>query len=273
MDTLPATLAEGTEAEVMYQFVSMAPPSIKSRLQIATTRIGGGVALSVRNDATGFWSKALGFGFAEPITHDLIGRVVDFYRAQDSKGAVFQIAPSVLPPNWNEISAEYGLRPDSYWVKLAAPVEDFWAGRSTLSVSPVDPGNVRDWATVTFRGFGMPEDGFTEMVAGSVANPDVRPFAAWDGDTMVATGTLFVRGEIGSLNAGATLPSHRNQGAQSALLAARAEAAAKAGCRWLIAETGLPAKGGSNPSLNNLLRAGFRPLYSRRNWNWQPDAA
>ncbi|WP_327589545.1 GNAT family N-acetyltransferase [Nonomuraea sp. NBC_00507] len=273
MDTLPAALAEGTEAEVMYQLVSMAPPSIKSRLQIATTRIGGGVALSVGNDPTGFWSKALGFGFAEPVTRDLIGRVVDFYRAQDSKGAVVQIAPSALPPNWNEICAEYGLRPDSYWVKLAAPVEDFRAGQSTLRVSPVAPESALEWATVTFRGFGMPEDGFAEMMAGSVANPDVRPFAAWDGDAMVATGTLLVRGEIGSLNAGATLPGHRNQGAQSALLATRAEEAAKAGCRWLIAETGLPAQGESNPSLNNLLRSGFRPLYSRRNWIWRPDAA
>jgi hypothetical protein len=68
-------------------------PSTKSALGIATTRMGGGVVLSVREDVTGYWSKALGFGFSEPVTGALIDRVVDFYRAERSRGAVIQIAP------------------------------------------------------------------------------------------------------------------------------------------------------------------------------------
>jgi len=65
------------------------------------------------------------------------------------------------------------------------------------------------------------------------------------------------------------MPEHRNQGAQSALLAALATEAANAGCRWLVAETGKPAEGSTNPSLNNLLRSGLRPLYDRQNWIWR----
>ncbi|MGP3959854.1 GNAT family N-acetyltransferase [Nonomuraea sp. 3N208] len=176
MEQLPAALAEGIEAELMYRFVSMAPSAIKSRLAIATTRVGGGVALSVHNDPTGFWSKALGFGFEEPVTADLIGRLVDFYLTQDSRGAVIQLAPSVLPP-----------------------------------------------------------EGFAEMMAATIDDPDFHPFAAWEGDKMIGTANLFVLGEVGSLNAAGTLPDHRNQGAQSALLAVRAKQAANAGCRWLVA--------------------------------------
>ncbi|MEV2271179.1 GNAT family N-acetyltransferase [Nonomuraea africana] len=272
MEELPTALAEGIEAEFMYQYVSMAPPPMKSALGIATTRIGGGVATSVRNDPTEFWSKALGFGFDEPVTHDLIGRVVDFYRSQDSKVAVLQIAPSVLPPDWEEIRAAYNLRPGAYNVKLACPVETFWPGESKLDIRPVGPEAAMEWATVGLRGFGMPEEGLAEMLAGSNDHPDFHPFAAWDGDTMIATANLFIRGSIGSLNAGATLPEHRNQGAQSALLARRAMEAAAMGCSWLVAETGLPAQGAANPSLNNMLRAGLRPLYSRRDWIWRPDA-
>jgi hypothetical protein len=103
-----------------------------------------------------------------------------------------------------------------------------------------------------------------------VEDSDFRPFAAWDGDDMIAAANLFVRGEIGSLNSAATLPGHQNQGAQSALLAARARAAAAAGCRWLVAETGKPEEGASSPSMNNLLRAGLKPLYDRQNWSWRP---
>ena len=91
----------------------------------------------------------------------------------------------------------------------------------------------------------------------------------WPHTLLIAAANLFVHGDIGSLNAAATLPAHRNRGAQSALLAARADAAAKAGCRRLVAEAGTPAEDELNPSLNNLLRCGLRPLYDRQNWIWR----
>ena len=118
-------LAEGVEAEFMYRYLSLAPQSVKSKLGIAAVRIGGGVALSARNDVTGYWSKALGFGLTEPISHDLIGRVLDFYRAHDTAGAVIQIAPSVLPRDWDEIVAQYNILPGTPWSKLACRIEDF----------------------------------------------------------------------------------------------------------------------------------------------------
>ena len=90
----------------MYQYVNAAPPAVKELLGIATTRIGGGVALSMRNDATGYWSKALGFGFGEAVTEDLVGRIVEFYRREQSPGAVIQIAPRALPSNWEELRAK-----------------------------------------------------------------------------------------------------------------------------------------------------------------------
>jgi acetyltransferase (GNAT) family protein len=269
LDELTAP-AEGIEAEFMYQYVNSAPPAVKTRLGIATARIGGGVALSMRHDVTGYWSKALGFGFDEPVTEDVLANIVEFYRIQNSPGAVIQIAPGALPSNWEELRARYGITADSAWIKLTCPIEDFRPGRSELRVARVDQGTAAEWASVTMRGFGMPEEGLADMLAASAANPDFRPFAAWDGDEMVATANLFVRGETASLNSGATLPGHQNQGAHSALLAARAKEAADAGCRTLVAETGKPAEGAVNPSLNNMLRSGLQPLYARQNWLWRP---
>ena len=260
---------ERIEAEFMHTYVSSAAQPVKSELGIATLRISGGVALSMRHDVTGYWSKALGFGFEEPVTEELIGRVLAFYRAERTPGAVIQIAPSVLPPEWDEICAHHDIRAGSPWVKLACPIADFRAGQTQLRVGPVPVGDVDEWASTTLRGFGMPEEGLADMMAASVEGPDFRPFAAWDGDDMIATANLFVRGEIGSVNSAATLPGHRSQGAQSALLAARAGAAADAGCRWLVAETGKPEEGVPSSSMNNLLRAGLRPLYERQNWSWR----
>ena len=164
----------------------------------------------------------------------------------------------VLPTNWDEICRSHDIRGDSRWFKLTCSVDHFRPiERTTLRVGPVGPDDVDAWARTTLRGFGMPVEGLAEMFAASASNPTFRPFAAWDGDEIVATANLFVDGEVASLNAGATLPSHQNRGAQSALIAARGKHAIAAGCRWLVAETGEPAEGAVNPSLNNLVRAGL----------------
>ncbi|MGV9803629.1 GNAT family N-acetyltransferase [Mycobacterium sp. NPDC003449] len=270
-DMTLTALAEGAEAEVMYQYETLAPPPTKSALGIATVRIGGGVALAMRNDPVGYWNKALGFGFAEPVTADLVRRVTDFYRAERSAGAVLQIAPAALPDAWPEICAEFGISFDSEWIKLACPVEEVEpAAPAGVDVGPVEPADVDEWASATLRGFGMPTAGLAEMMVACTGNPAFRPFAAWEGGEIVAAANLFVHGEIGALNAGATLDGYRTRGLHSALIAARAKEAARTGCRWLVAETAKPGGGEVNHSLNNLLRTGLRPLYTRQNWIWTP---
>ncbi len=264
-------LAEAAEAEFMYQYEKMASLSTQATLGIATARIGGGVALSMRNDVTGYWSKALGFGCTEPVTGQLIDQVIGFYRAEHCPGAVIQIAPASLPSDWPTICSRNNIRPDSHWIKLACSIDDFQPGKNTdLRIGSVGPEDFSRWASTALRVYGMPEEGLADMLAAGLAHPSFRPFAAWDGDEIVATANLFIHGEIGSLNTAATLPTHRNRGAQSALIAARAKEAANAGCRWLCAETGRPADGEINPSLNNLASAGLRPLYYRQNWTWTP---
>jgi hypothetical protein len=115
----------------------------------------------------------------------------------------------------------------------------------------------------------MPEGALSEMVAASVGRLDWRPYAVWDDEEIVAAGTMYIRQGIGQLSGGATLSFARNRGAQSALLAARAREAHAAGCRWLVAETGVEAPGTHNSSLHNMLRMGFTSLYQRQNWIWR----
>jgi len=246
----------------MYQYEVHAPES----LGVTAARLAGGVILHMRHDPISYWSKAL--GFTQEITPVLVAKILDFYRSCDATTAVLQFAPDLLPASFAELAAAQGLTEAGSLVKLGCAVDEVKTGATNLRVGRVAPSDAAAWGELILRSFGAPGTPLSDMIANSVSNPAFHAFAAWDGDTMVAGGNLLVHGDVGSINTGATLPEYRGRGAQSALVAARAEAARDAGCRWVVAETGLPAPGETNSSLNNLRRAGLQVLYHRRNWQW-----
>ncbi|MEV4349325.1 GNAT family N-acetyltransferase [Actinoplanes sp. NPDC049596] len=271
MHSPSAAQVETTEAEFMYQLEAGAPDPDQELLGIAVERLAGGVVLSAHNDPTSYWSKALGFGFGEPVTEGLIDRVLDVWRDQQNPIGVLQIAPEVTPHNWNQIRESRGLQPAGRIAKMAAPIGDVvTTGVSDLRIAPVERQDAERWARVVLDGLGMPHDGLGGMFAAMVSHPRFYPYAAWDGDTIAGGGTLFVHDDIGEIVAGAVLEPYRNRGAQTALIGARAAKARALGCRWLIGETGQPAEGRSNSSMNNMIRAGLKPLYVRQNHTWRP---
>ncbi|MFI6077819.1 GNAT family N-acetyltransferase [Actinoplanes sp. NPDC051343] len=257
-------MTEAIEADFMYEYGRCAPVDT---LGVGLARIGGGVAVSMRNDPTRYWSKAL--GFTAPITADLIDEVLDFYRKEGNPHAVLQIAPDRIPADWAGICASRGIRAGSEWVKLAASIRDIPpAAEGPLRVGRVTVKDADEWAGLVTTAFGMTAAGLPEMLAATAGDPRFQPYAVRAGDSIVAGGNLFIAGDVASLNAAATAPEFRGRGAQTALIHARIEAARAAGCRIVVAETGKPEPGENNRSLNNLRRAGLQPCYPRRNWIW-----
>ncbi|MEV6414991.1 GNAT family N-acetyltransferase [Kribbella sp. NPDC051718] len=263
-------LLETAEAESVWGYETYATPEVMERFGMASARIGGGVALAVRDDATNYWSRALGFGFSEPLSAEVVASVTDFYRGNGNPIAVLNIAPSVLPVDWDAICAKEGITGGGTWVKLARPAGLVAAPETELRVAEIEPVDAELWATVLTRGFGMPEELLVPMSKGVVGQPGWTAYGAYEGDELVAAATVLITGEVAEFCGAATLPEHRGKGAQSALLAARAQKAVAAGVKWFSAETGKPDEGEKNSSLNNMVRAGFEIRYDRRNWIWRP---
>ncbi|WP_052721162.1 GNAT family N-acetyltransferase [Actinoplanes rectilineatus] len=251
--------AERAEAEFMHDYLVGMPEPERTRLGVTAARIGGGVALAMAADPTNYWSKALGF---DPGALD---EVISFYRTSGVRQAVIQLTGlESAPPE---------LERGGTWIKLGADPRRVTAAPTSLRVGPVPDGEAVAWANVILDTFGMPRGDLTTMLASTVGRPGWQPFAAWDGDRIVAGANLFHQDGRAALNAAATLPEYRGRGAQSALIAARAAAAAEAGCHRVYAETGKPEPGGHNPSLANMVRAGLEPLYERDNWIWRSPGA
>ncbi|MFI5707196.1 GNAT family N-acetyltransferase [Kribbella sp. NPDC051620] len=265
-----AELLETAEAESIWGYETHAAPEVIERFGMASARIGGGVALAVRNDPTNYWSRALGFGFTEPVTAEVVASITDFYRGNGNPIAVLNLAPSVLPADWDAICAKEGITGGGTWVKLARPAGPVAAPDTELRVAEIEPADAEQWASVLTRGFGMPEELLVPMAKSVVGRPGWTAYGAYEGDQLVAAATLLISGEVAEFCGAATLPEHRGKGAQSALLAARAQKAGAEGVQWFSAETGKPDEGEQNVSLNNLARAGFEIQYDRRNWIWRP---
>ena len=273
--TVPIDLAERTEIEAYADFATGAPAPLREKLGIGSRHVGPALALAIREDPSRFFNRAGGFGLHEPITVDLLARVCDFYRETGVPLGMIMVAPSLLPPDWAVIVEKLKLTEGSRFVKLGCDVETALSGvdgvaalDSGLRVGLVESHHASEWATVMMTAFGL-TSALVDMAASCVGRPNWRQYAVWEGERIVAVGSIHMHGGCADMFGGATLPEARGRGAQSALLTARAQAAEAAGCRWLVAETGAERPGEHNTSLRNMLRAGFEPLYERVTWLWR----
>ncbi|MET8784258.1 MULTISPECIES: GNAT family N-acetyltransferase [unclassified Streptomyces] len=273
---VPIELAEQTEIRAYVDFVTGAPAPVWEALGIGSLRVGTALALTIREDPSRFFNKAGGFGADGPITEDVVAQVCEFYREQGVPQGAFMVAPPLLPQDWASIAAKRNLTEGGRLAKLGCEVDALVGSADgiaaldpDLRVGPVERHHAQEWATVMMTTFGFTAPFMIEMAAACVGRPNWRQYAVWEGERIIAVGSIFVNGDCADMFGGATLPQGRGRGAQSALLAARARAAQAAGCRWLVAETGAEAPGEHNSSLHNMLRAGFQPLYERVTWLWR----
>jgi len=153
-----------------------------------------------------------------------------------------------------------GLEADYPWQKFERGVEPFEA-RTELRVDAADGR----FGAVFAAAYGV-DAASASWLASVHRREGWHAFAAYDGEEPVATGALFVAGDVGWFGLGATLSGARGRGAQSAILAARIDRARELGLTRLVTETGAPRDGRRGPSYRNILRAGFQPSYVRPNY-------
>jgi GNAT superfamily N-acetyltransferase len=259
--------AELAEAHMMAHVEVLAPPELRASHGIALTRIAGATVLSMREDPTRYWSKAV--GFTEPVTADLVGEIVDFYQAQGNPRATIQVPPWAMPDDWSAIVDRYHLTRGAMIVKLGARVDEVIPHTTDLRIGEISGEDTGAWSGTALAGFGMAGVGLEPLFARFKDVPGHHMYAAWSGADLVSVAALTAYREVGYGNTAATLPAYRGRGAQSALISLRAREAAGLGCEWYVSDTGMPDEGdNSNPSYNNMRRAGLRILYTRRNWIW-----
>jgi ribosomal protein S18 acetylase RimI-like enzyme len=137
---------------------------------------------------------------------------------------------------------------------------------SELIVRPARAGDVSAIASIVGAGFDLPQRG-AELFTTLVDRPQWHVYVAMSGEAIAAAAGMFIEGDVAYLAFAATRPEFQRRGAQRTLMHARINRAADAGCQWIATETGFPlAADEPNPSYQNLLWAGFRPVAIRDNY-------
>ena len=174
------------------------------------------------------------------------------------------------PPPYGDAAFEgwaraAGLVRRSRWAKVLRGREKPPEAPSSLRITEAGPQYAEAFASAALGGFGMPPALMPWLVA-LAHRPGWRTYVGWDGDVPVSAAALRITADTAWCGLGATLPTHRGRGGQSALFARRIADALEAGCRVIVTETGEDTPQAPNPSYRNMIRAGFRLAHFRDNW-------
>lgn len=256
-----AELIEFGEAEAYVDFFAAAPPD----WNIYTRRIGGAVCLFAPDLPVMLFNRAIGLGLREPATETVLDDILALYRQSGARSYGVQLSPIAQPIDLTRWLEAHHLTTHDNWAKVYRAADQPIEVMTDLRVELIDRSRAADVAQVVYTAFGMPAS-LSAWIENSVGRSGWHYYAALDADRVVATGALFVRGEVGWLGMGSTYPEYRRRGAQGALMARRIRDAAALGCRWVITETGEDLPQQPNPSFHNMLRTGFQLAYQRPNY-------
>ena len=140
-----------------------------------------------------------------------------------------------------------------------------------VTVAPASIAESSTWIDTVATGFLHPDvfdappshesisrDVLDRIFGDTVAAPGFERFLARRGDVVAGGASLRMQDGVAQLNGAATLPAHRRQGVQTALLRYRLAEAARRGC-----DVGVVTTQPGSKSQENVQRAGFTLLYVR----------
>ena len=165
-------------------------------------------------------------GFAEALCR--VGEAVDFFARHRVDGEIV-VDPADVPSG-----VAPRLRLEAY---LADPAAIPPAPVPGLATRVVGPGEAAAWMDVVIEGYAPAPEMATiwrSMATQDAGDGQRRLFGELDG-RLVAASSIYIGGERGWLSWATVLPAARGLGIQRAMIAARAQVAADAGCTTIAA--------------------------------------
>lgn len=204
-------------------------------------------------------SQVYAWGLSGTVQADELDFIEHFYRER-GMGVRIRVCPyadqSVLP-----LLGMRGYTLRSLMNVFAFPLKGYSARPMDirgLEIRMVTERDARKWFDLIGAGGDWAEpDGASFMTIRCVAKPSSRFYLAYLNGRPVSGGALEIHDGVASLIASDTLPEYKRHGLHAAILRARLEISAQAGCEVAILKT----RPGSSTQ-TNALREGFELVYT-----------
>jgi GNAT superfamily N-acetyltransferase len=268
-DTLdPETVAalEHAEARAWGDMYDAAASTPGDPVGARTRPIAGGTAFALTSVDVALFNRMIGLGVPGPASEDDVEAAARFFVELGRSQSLVQVVPAARPAEITTWLARRGYVRGSEWVKMWRPLGAVPDVDTTLRVERIGTAQADAWVDVAATAFQMPPE-LRDLPRASIGRPGWFHYLGFDGDLPVCVAAMRVADDIAWLGWGATLPSHRLRGGQSALFARRLQDAQDLGCRYAVTETSAETPAAPlNRSYRNMLRLGFALAYLRRDW-------
>jgi hypothetical protein len=217
-------------------------------------------------------TQTFGLGLFDSVGNDEMEKIEQFFKQRGAE--VFHEVSPIADSSLLTLLNERGYKPCELSSVLFRPIEPGLslsrAPGDSIRVRVIEPGEEELWAKVVARGW---QDEAPELVQ---YLEDLAPIEAQRADTYsllaekeaepIAAAAMCVFDGVALLAGACTVPEHRRQGAQLALLERRLQFGAEQGC-----DLAMMAAAPGSASQRNAERQGFRIAYTRIKWRLGPE--
>jgi len=265
--------ADAVEAEAWTDMIAAAPPPFTAAVGLSVREIDGAICLVAPRIPVTLFNRVIGLGVLGAWDAASLSLVEALY-AEAGSSRFWIHAGAASPPELSAALASRGFTvpPRARWAKVLRRGGTPPDVSPSLTVREPRPEERDAVAKVIVHAHGMapPMIGWVTVLA---ARERWTTFGVFDGSEVVGGGLLYARAGRAWLGLGGVLESHRRRGGQRGLMAARIRRALETGHECIVTETGEPVGDDPNPSLANMLWAGFRRVDSRTNFESPPGTA
>lgn len=256
-----ARVLEFTEAAAFADMLRAAPASWGA----TESRTPLGCLLLMPTADLLLFNRLIGCGVDTPADRGRLRECLDHARKLNLASFGVQLSPEAKPEDLRAWLERERFTVRDRWIKAFRGADALPPVPASPRVTRATHADAETVGRVTCAAFGMPAVR-APWIASLVGRPGWSHYLAWSGDEPIAAAALFVAGDAAWLGVTGTLPAARRQGAQGALFARRLADGAGLGARWFVTETDEETPSRPNPSLHNMMRAGFRVAYARENF-------
>lgn len=210
-------------------------------------------------------NRVLGLGSQATPSVGQLAEIRNLYRDAGVQRFFLHVTPGIKDEQLVENLSVAGYEKYRGWMKFSRGPDPIPPARSDLEVRRIGAEHATEFAAIVAPAFDM-TPACEPAIAALVLDNNWQLFMSFDGDDPAGTGAMYLRDDVAYMDFGATHPDFRCRGSQSAVLAARMQAALDAGCKKFVTMTGEEVPGDPQHSYSNILKRGFEEAYLRENW-------